>query len=400
MAHLQNQDIGQIAEGPELEVPPRNANGAVNFMRMPPRYTQNNDIDLFLRRFRSYMQAAGIRGNDRVNALLSLLDDPTILAIERHLDDENIDFEELVEILRRETGVALANREFFIKELRTRKQEKDESVRTFFQKLYQLARKSYDNEAVAANALRENFIYKLRDAQISSRLREHPGMTNEDLLQLAVTLEACKVIPGTDKSLLDVNAAVTDPAGTQPLSAGKKDRRDHQTTSMETVVGMLQGLSAQVSTMANNSARTTPDSEVRYHYQGSKVTPGLREQEHNGYYSDNFNNRGYQNNGQREHQTREWQGNSNYQPRGNNFRYQQGGNRNFWQPNRSNVDRERYSRDNDQQGQWSNNSRRGHGQRPGSHNQGYRPSSYSRGNNRGFNHSYNDSRRNHYNQGF
>ena len=63
--------------------------------------TQNNDIDLFLRRFSSYMQAAGIRGNDRVHALLSLLDDPTILAIERHLDDENITFEDPVGILRK-----------------------------------------------------------------------------------------------------------------------------------------------------------------------------------------------------------------------------------------------------------------------------------------------------------
>ena len=196
----------QLDDGVPPILPPRERHGPnVNFMRIPPMLKKGHDISLFLRRFEGYADASHIHGEDRVNSLLSLLDDGTLSAIERHLANP-VTYQQLVAILRRESGLDQLNREVFISQLRARKRAKGESVRTFFQNLYQLAKKSYpQNDDVASNALRENFIYNLNDHRISSRLREYPQLNNEQLLEMAVTLEACQgAPPGSSKTVTDI----------------------------------------------------------------------------------------------------------------------------------------------------------------------------------------------------
>lgn len=260
-------------------------------------YKTGADLDLFLRRWENYAQAVGIQEQDRVFALLSLMDDVTLAAIERHLANQEVTYQELVAILRRETGLEHPNREAFIKELRNRRRQKGESVRTFYQSLYQLAKKSYpgpENEAVAANALRENFIYNLADHYISSRLREHPEMTNEDLLQLAVTLEACKPPASSSRgaTMLDINAAHTPSESGMPGSVtGEADKKKGNSkkkdrgANLDTLAGMMEDLSTQMSELRRDTiagARKEPyhpdgmpDNDIDNPYQGSRISPGL-----------------------------------------------------------------------------------------------------------------------------
>ena len=77
-----------------------------------------------------------------------------------------------------------------------------------------------------------------------------------EILELAVTLEACKVTPGADKGPLDINAAVSDPIDSR-APPGKKEQKD-KSASMETMMGMLHGLTAQVSTLTTNPSRGHP----------------------------------------------------------------------------------------------------------------------------------------------
>ena len=51
-------------------------------------YKESQDLLLYLRRFESYANAIGAAPEDRANIylLISLLDDPTLNRIERHLE--------------------------------------------------------------------------------------------------------------------------------------------------------------------------------------------------------------------------------------------------------------------------------------------------------------------------
>ena len=277
----------QLDDGIPPLIPPRERHGPnVNFMRIPPMLKEGHDISLFLQRFEGYADASHIHGEDRVNSLLSLLDDGTLSAIERHLANP-VTYQQLVAILRRESGLDQLNREVFISQLRARKRAKGESVRTFFQNLYQLAKKSYpQNDDVASNALRENFIYNLNDHRISSRLREYPQLNNEQLLEMAVTLEACQgAPPGSSKTVTDINAVTTKK---DEESSDKIEKTAKTKTTIDSLAGMMEELSTQVmaaiATAGNKPVSAKyPEGEQMdgsggYHYyEGSVVNPGTQD---------------------------------------------------------------------------------------------------------------------------
>ena len=65
----------------------------------------------------------------------------------------------------------------------------NEDVRQRYSKLWKLAKKAYpDNQDKRNMNLCDTFIANFQDSAISARLRERSEITNEQLLNLAVTL--------------------------------------------------------------------------------------------------------------------------------------------------------------------------------------------------------------------
>ena len=83
---------------------------------------------------------------------------------------------------------------------------RNEEVRSYYSKLWHLAKRAWsDNVEVRNSSLRDVFIGNLQDSGISARLRERPELTNEQILDMAVTLLNCKNASLSRQS--EVNAA-------------------------------------------------------------------------------------------------------------------------------------------------------------------------------------------------
>lgn len=163
----------------------------LQFLRQPPLLRKESDIDLYLRRFLAYTDSIQAREDDLVNLLINSMSDEILLSVERHLHNM-ITYDELAAILRRELGEGMENQEEYKAKLRKAVRAKNESVRSFYIRIWQYARKSYEDPAIRANALRDAFICGIADPQIAARLREQHGLDNEELLEHAVLLMNCK----------------------------------------------------------------------------------------------------------------------------------------------------------------------------------------------------------------
>lgn len=164
----------------------------LQFIRAPPILKLNMDLDNYLRRFQSYINSIGAQHHEIPHILINSLDDEVMTFIERHLVD-NITYAELIRVLRQEMGVARINREDYKAKLRKTLRGRHEDVRSFFSKLWTLAKKAYpDNQHVRDANLRDIFVANFQDSQISTRLRENNQLNNEQLLDLAVNLLNCK----------------------------------------------------------------------------------------------------------------------------------------------------------------------------------------------------------------
>jgi hypothetical protein len=150
------------------------------------------DLDTYLRRFDAYTQSIGALPAEIPHLLINSLDEETLQYIERHLVD-NITLQELLAVLRREMGISRLNREDFKAKLRKTLRSRNEDVRSYYSKLWNLAKRAWpDNEEVRESNLRDVFIGNFQDSTISARLRERPELNNEQLLDLSVTLLNCK----------------------------------------------------------------------------------------------------------------------------------------------------------------------------------------------------------------
>ena len=193
---------------PPPQLPPRqrlNQGQGLQLVRSPPILKLSMDLDTYLRRFDAYTQSIGATPEDVPHLLINSLDDETLQYIERHLVD-NITLPELLAVLRREMGISRLNREDYKAKLKKTFRGRNEDVRKFYSKLWNVAKKAWpDNAEVRESNLRDAFVGNFQDSAISARLRERLDLNNEQLLDLAVTLLNCKNASLSRQS--EVNAA-------------------------------------------------------------------------------------------------------------------------------------------------------------------------------------------------
>ena len=188
------QDPLQPNDQQPPQLPPRQRAqpAGLQLVRTPPILKLSMDLDTYLRRFDAYTQSIGATPDDIPHLLINSLDDETLQYIERHLV-ENITLPELLAVLRREMGISRLNREDYKAKLRKTLRGRNEDVRSFYSKLWNIAKRAWpDAREVREANLRDVFIDNLQDPSISARLRERPELNNEQLLDLAVTLLNCK----------------------------------------------------------------------------------------------------------------------------------------------------------------------------------------------------------------
>ena len=188
-------------------VPPRQqrVNPGLQLIRTPPILKLSMDLDTYLRRFHAYTNSIGATPAEMPHLLINSLDDEALQYIERHLVDD-ITLPELLAVLRREMGISRLNKEDFKAKLRKTLRGRNEEVRSYYSKLWHLAKRAWpDNVEVRNSSLRDVFIGNLQDSGISARLRERPELTNEQILDMAVTLLNCKNASLSRQS--EVNAA-------------------------------------------------------------------------------------------------------------------------------------------------------------------------------------------------
>ena len=286
-----NLNVGQGDVQPPL--PPRqnrvNQGAPLQFLRAPPLLKMDNDLELYIRRFQSYVDSIGARENEIPHILINCLSDECLLAVERHIRPE-ITFDELLTVLRRELGIGGQNREESKSLLRKTLRQRNESVRAFYIKLYSIAKKAYPGDELALvrdNVLRDSFINNIQDANISARLRETPELQNEQLLERADLLINCK-----NASLFRTQAVnAVDTAITPDINSDTNNK-------LNTIIDLLsanaisqvvprdvQPVNPQANTPAYNSGLNLP-----YNYQGSRVSIGLPNSGYHGLQSNNFDN--------------------------------------------------------------------------------------------------------------
>ena len=73
----------------------------LQFLRTPPMLKHENDLDIYLRRFQSYVNSIGARPEELSHILVNCCSDDVLLAIERFLEPD-ITYAQLVAVLRRE----------------------------------------------------------------------------------------------------------------------------------------------------------------------------------------------------------------------------------------------------------------------------------------------------------
>ena len=307
------------------------------------------DLDTYLRRFDAYTQAIGATPAEIPHLLINALDEETLQYIERHLVD-NITLPELLAVLRREMGISRLNREDFKAKLRKTLRNRNEDVRSFYSKLWNLAKRAWpDNAEVRNSNLRDTFIANFQDSSISARLRERPELDNEGLLDLAVTLVNCKNASLSRQS--EVNASFGPPSAFDQALEVNPPVRSLPTQSLEQKLDQVIGLLANVNMPAQNSqlpsnqyatASNDHQNAGQYHYRGDRRSAGLsnfsrgfNQNRNHGYYSNNYRRDYAPSQGQRFHYNQgqnryqrdnfsprvrgSWGRPNNFYPRGRNF---------------------------------------------------------------------------------
>ena len=241
---------------------PQRQNPALQFIRAPPILKFSNDLDTYLRRFDSYIRSIGAAPEEIPHILINSLDDEVMSYIERHLVD-GITLPELIRVLRQELGFSRLNREEFKAKLRRTLRTRNEDIRSYYSKLWNLAKKAYpDNEQVRNANLRDTFIANFQDSAISARLRERPEITNEQLLDLAVTLYNCKQASLSRQSEVNLTETVS------PTIEQKLDQ----------VIGLLANVqipAPQTERPQSDSSIYVPNSQGNYRYNGDRRSVGL-----------------------------------------------------------------------------------------------------------------------------
>ena len=258
-------------QGPHIPPPPPLQHHAPNmFARQaaPVQYIKNlatfqngSDLLIFLHRFNSYCQALRVPRNMMASLLIAHLDDTSLRGISRHLNDD-LTYEEVVELIKKSQGYAANNTDKHITDMAARKRLKTEKMMDYFVDLSRISELAYPNpeqRPVREANLRQEFIKNLNHPMIAARLREHPQMPMEDLLDLAVLLENC------------YEASKVSP---NQVNFMEEPKDDQITTKIANLTNMVEKMVInQVEQEQANSGKTD-----QYKYQGELAPTGLRDE--------------------------------------------------------------------------------------------------------------------------
>jgi len=265
-AHVQ---LGQ--GGDRRRIALRNAQAQpLQFLRQPPLLRKESDIDLYLRRFLAYTDSIQAGEEDLVHLLINSMSDEILMSVERHLHND-ITYDELAAILRRELGEGMENREEYKAKLRKAIRSKSESVRSFYIRIWQYARKSYEDQAVRNNALRDSFLCGIGDHQIAARLREQHLLDNEQILEQAVLLMNCKNASQTRLTQSSSVNSMTNELGTHDTGNTAVEAKLNCLIDLMTANAVAQQTDKSPTGQAQTQNTPTKD----YAYDGPKTNIGL-----------------------------------------------------------------------------------------------------------------------------
>ena len=165
----------------------------VQYIKNLATFKNGSDLLIFLHRFNSYCQALTVPRAMMASLLIAHLDDTSLRGISRHLNDD-LTYEEIVELLKKSQGYDANNTEKHITEMAARKRLKTEKVMDFFVDMSRISELAYPNphqRAIRDANLRQEFIKNINHPMIAARLRENPNMVMEELLDFAILLESC-----------------------------------------------------------------------------------------------------------------------------------------------------------------------------------------------------------------
>ena len=240
----------------------------VQYIKNLPMFKHGSDLLIFLQRFQSYCQALRIPQNMRASLLVAHLDDTALRGISRNLHD-NITHEEVVELLKKSQGYAANNTDRHITEMASRKRLRTEKVMDYFVDLCRISELAYpnvDQQQVRDANLRQEFIKNINHPMISARLREHPTMPMEELLDLAVLLENCyeaSKVPQTQVNFLPDHVEIPQRSETPA--------EDSTNAKLTNITNMIEALAIN---QIENQERI--EKTEKYQYSGDRAPQGLR----------------------------------------------------------------------------------------------------------------------------
>ena len=121
-------------------------NNLYTVWRPPSVFTTSSDVDLWLRRFNAYVTALRIDdGNEKLNLLLTLMDDETMKCIEDMLINGIHGWAEVETRMKMLFGRPTKPALFYKQEFQNRRQKPEETLSQFATALTEIGRKAFPN---------------------------------------------------------------------------------------------------------------------------------------------------------------------------------------------------------------------------------------------------------------
>ena len=229
----------------------------VQYIKNLASFKNGSDLLIFLHRFNRYCQALRVPENMKSSLIISHLDDQSLRGISRHLN-EDLTYEEVVDLLKKSQGYAPNNTDKHITDMSARKRLKTEKIMDYFVDLSRISELAYPNQdqrQIREANLRQEFIKNINHPMIAARLRENPTMPMEDLLDFAILLENCyeasKVTPNQVNFMSD------------------EGTNDATNTKINNLANMVEKL-------VINQVEHDTKPEQPYKYEGDRIPKGLQ----------------------------------------------------------------------------------------------------------------------------
>ena len=167
-------------------------NNLYTVWRPPSVFTTSSDVDLWLRRFNAYVTALRIDdGNEKLNLLLTLMDDETMKCIEDMLINGIHGWAEVETRMKILFGRPTKPALFYKQEFQNRRQKPEETLSQFATALTEIGRKAFPNCGmdVISEYIRDQFIVGVKDSIVFERLSLLSPPTLEAALETARNAE-------------------------------------------------------------------------------------------------------------------------------------------------------------------------------------------------------------------